>query len=427
MMEDRNGAEKGSGGIPRDVPENSPGSPSSPSFADPIKDALSRMQAGQGISTDEMKSRSVSLLSSRLGTNPDSVLAAFALGSAGVQADHSHYFNGFALLKPMHSGTAVAVGFSEETGVRLVVENVPEVTQFELDTPGDDIEDLNVRTVRELLMTLPNRPGRGLDIAIVSMVPSRLESAYLSSLSVSLIRAVEVRLGIRREENERIQAINESIERVLSYPFSVAYVIAAKSETADSFVLVDTETLEHLVVGSSGTTEPGWALVDTRADQQTSDRKARSEWAQEILTRLQQKQFSDLTSLRDLEHRDLEAATYLLPRRMRPGLKYLVTENRRVQRLVAAIRNEDWQLMGALMFMSHASRRDDWAITSPIQNFVVNEAERFSIEGVYGATQIGEGSFVLIAGQPFRLPAFLDHLRSSWPPNASGGPETFIL
>jgi len=112
---------------------------------------------------------------------------------------------------------------------------------------------------------------------------------------------------------------------------------------------------------------------------------------------------------------------------MRPGLKYLVTENRRVQRLVAAIRNEDWQLMGGLMFMSHASRRDDWGITSPIQDFVVDEAERFTIEGVYGASQVGEGSFVLIAGQPIRLPAFLDHLRNSWPAHASGRPETFIL
>ena len=327
----------------------------------------------------------------------------------------------------MRSGTAVAVGFSEETGVRLVVESMPEVTQFELDAPGDDIEDLIVRMVRELLMTLPRRLDRGLDVAIVSGVPSRLESAYLSSLSVSLIRAVEELLGIRREENDRVLAIKDSLERVLSYPFSTAHVIAAECETAGSFVLVDTETLEYLTVDSSGTTEPGWALVDTQADRQAADRKARSEWAQEILARLQQKKFSHLTSLRDLEHRDLEMATQLLPRRMRPRLKYLVTENRRVQRLVAAIRNEDWQLMGALMFMSHASRRDDWAITSPVQNFVVDEAERFSIEGVYGATQIGEGSFVLIAGQPIRLPAFLDHLRSSWPPHASGGPETFIL
>ncbi|TDI72236.1 MAG: hypothetical protein E2O85_00820 [Bacteroidetes bacterium] len=406
--------------------KNLPGSALS-SFTGPLKDALNRMQVGQGISPDESKSRSISLLSSLSEFDSDSVSTAFTFGSAGVQADHAHYFNGFALLKPMRRGTAVSVGISEGTSVRLVVGSEHESSVFELDSLQDDTQDLVVRIVREMLTSLPIPPPRGLDVAIVSAVPAGFTSAYISSLSVSLVRALEELLGIEREENERVKSINESLERVLSYPLSVAFVIASESASPDSFVLVDTETLEHLILDDSSTTVPGWALIDTQGDHETTDRAGRSKRAQEILARLQQKQFSELSSLRDLEHRDLETASHLLPRRMRPGLKYLVTENRRVQRLVAAIRNEDWQLMGGLMFMSHASRRDDWGITSPIQDFVVDEAERFTIEGVYGASQVGEGSFVLIAGQPIRLPAFLDHLRNSWPAHASGRPETFIL
>lgn len=439
MTEDRNDSENGpdreSGSLDHTVPGQSlsnvsntvPGDAPRPSFVDPLKDALIRMRDDKAGSPSEFETRSVSLLSSRLGTASEPVSVNFAFGSVGVQADHSHYFNGFALLKPMRNGTAVAVRFSDSTGIRLVVEGVPEISKFGLNTEGDDTEALIVRTVREILAGMPKPFDRGLDVAVVSAVPLGLESAYLSSVCVSLARAADDLLGSHRGKKDRIQAIKGSLKRILPYPFSIGYVIAAANEKPDPFLLVDTETMESLSLDSSSSTEPGWALVDTVPGAKMSDRKARSDRAQEILTRLQQKQFSALTSFRDLEHRDLENASQLLPRRMRPGLKYLVSENRRVQRLVTAIRNEDWQLMGALLFMSHASRRDDWAITSPIQDFVVEEAERFSIEGVYGATQIGEGSFVLIAGQPIRLPAFLDHLRSNWPAHALGRPETLIL
>ncbi|NNE36114.1 MAG: hypothetical protein HKN13_12805 [Rhodothermales bacterium] len=194
-----------------------------------------------------------------------------------------------------------------------------------------------------------------------------------------------------------------------------------------AFILVDTETHEHLSLDVPDRIRPEWALVNTATEKLKTGRAARKQWSLEIFDRLQQKKFSMLNSLRDLEHRDLENALHTLPRKMRPGLRYLVTENRRVQRMVVAIRKRDWQLMGALLKMSHASRRDDWMITSPIEDFVVEEAERFSLEGVYGATQTGEGSFILVAGQPLTLPAFLDHLRRSWPAQASKTPETFIL
>lgn len=399
----------------------------SPSFTEPLRHALDLMQDRELLTPDQHKSRAKRLLFDRFETGGQHVQVAFSNGSAGIQADHTHYFNGFALLKPMRRGTAVAVRFTESNEVRITLEGVPDTYAFELGAARVDTDPAVVQSIRVMLESMDPEMRRGLDVALVSTIPEGLVSSSLASAGTATVQAVLIAYSREMSTKESSKLIKRGLETVLHVPVSAAYIIAATAHDAKDFVLVDTETFEYLSIDVPDRTGPGWVLVDTATSKQKTTRNTRSAWSQEILERLRQKKFTNLKSLRDLEHRDLETAVSVLPRKMRPGLRYLVTENRRVQRLVVAIRNRDWQLMGALLKMSHASKRDDWSITSPMEDFVVAEAERFSLEGVYGATQTGEGSFILIAGQPFRLPAFLDNLRSNWPAQASAGPDTFIL
>jgi len=399
----------------------------SPSFAEPLKHAMHRVEENESLTPDQHKSRAERLFSDRFEAGKSDVHVAFSPGVVGIQADHTHYFNGFALLKPMRRGTAVAVRLTERKKVRLVFEGVPEPVAFEIGTVGVDSDSHVVQTIRVLLDSMDLRVHRGMDIAVLSTVPDGLVSSALGSIGIATVKAVSTACRREMSTKEESMLIKRGLEAVLSVPVSAAYVIAISEHDAQAVMLVDTETFEYLSVDVPERTGPGWALIDTARLKQTSNRNSRFAWSQEILERLQQKKFAELSSFRDLEHRDLETAVHVVSRKMRPGLRYLVTENRRVQRLVVAIRNQDWQLMGALLKMSHASKRDDWLITTAMEDFVVNEAERFSLEGVYGAAQTGEGSFVLVAGERLRLPAFLDHLRSNWPAQASADPETFIF
>ncbi len=399
----------------------------SPSFAEPLKHALNSMQDRESFTPEQYKSRAKRLLFDRFEAGGPHVPVVFSHGFAGIQAEHTHYFNGFALLKPMRQGTAVAVRLTKGNEVRITLEGVPDKYAFESGAARVDTDPGLVQTIRVLLESMDLGIHHGMDVALVSTIPEGLVSSALASAGTAVVQAVLAACSREMSTDERVKLIKRGLETVLHSPVSAAYMIAAAAQNAQDFVLVDTETFEYLPVDVPDGTGPGWAVVDTAQPKQKASRNTRFAWSQDMLERLRQKKFAELTSLRDLEHRDLETAVSMLPRKMRGGLRYLVTENRRVQRLVVAIRNRDWQLMGALLMMSHACKRDDWLITSPIEDFVVAEAERFSLEGVYGATQTGEGSFILVAGQPFRLPAFLDHLRSHWPAQASAGPETFIL
>ena len=148
---------------------------------------------------------------------------------------------------------------------------------------------------------------------------------------------------------------------------------------------------------------------------------------EDVLGTLQKDTFPKLTSLRDLEHRDLDRALGALPRRLRPYLRHLVTENRRVQKLVAAVRRNDWQMFGALLLMSHASTRTDWDSTGARVDFVVEQVEQMTLEGMYGGFMSGRGGCVLVLGQPFTVPRALDRIADAFEAHFGARPDTMLL
>jgi galactokinase len=153
----------------------------------------------------------------------------------------------------------------------------------------------------------------------------------------------------------------------------------------------------------------------------------RSEKAANVTRKLQKKEFDQIKSLRDIEHRDLERALQAVGRRHRSALRHLVSENRNVQKGVVAVRKGDWQFLGALMMISQASKTNDWDTTGPVHEMVTDLAESASLDGIFGVVQTGEGGCMLVAGQPFSLPAFLDSVRENADEHTSESIETFII
>ena len=108
-------------------------------------------------------------------------------------------------------------------------------------------------------------------------------------------------------------------------------------------------------------------VVDTRAVHSHSDggygeRRADCEAAAAEL---------GLESLRDAEEADLER---LADERLRRRARHVLTETGRVTEVVAALEAGDWPRVGALFTESHASMRDDFEISSPELDAVVDTA-----------------------------------------------------
>jgi len=328
-------------------------------------------------------------------------------------ADHTHYFDGFSLHLSVPFGVAVAVREASGSAGRVVVApafgNGNPLVQDASDPAG--VTNPIARVAAETAANL--RESGSLDMAVVPHTPISMRSGSDAATAVATARAVDAIRAGAMPANELLIGGAGAIEKVSGGPFSVGYLLASAVTEKHSFILADTATLEALPLDLPVVDRPGFALVDC-AQESPSARHSTAE-RQERVTRaveaLRSGAFPEIESLRDLHHKDLEKALAAIPRKLRPVVQHLVSENAKVQRLVAAVRKRDWQMFGALLIMSHASKRSEWGVTTDETDFIVEQAEQMSLEGIYGATHVGEvNDAVLIVGQPFSVPPFLEHL-----------------
>jgi galactokinase len=102
-----------------------------------------------------------------------------------------------------------------------------------------------------------------------------------------------------------------------------------------------------------------------------------------------QKRWPDIRALRDATSRMLHDASDLLPERVARRCRHVVTENERVLEAAEALRDGDARRFGARMWQSHESMRDDYEISLPEIDRLVERA--MATEGCFGARLTGAG------------------------------------
>ena len=105
-------------------------------------------------------------------------------------------------------------------------------------------------------------------------------------------------------------------------------------------------------------------------------------------------------SLRELSPKDLALAYGKLPDLLSRRVRHVITENARVLDAVRALENCDLQLLGDLFRQSHASMRDDFEVSIPEIDLLVDLANGEA--NVYGArlTGGGFGGSIVVAAMP---------------------------
>jgi galactokinase len=157
----------------------------------------------------------------------------------------------------------------------------------------------------------------------------------------------------------------------------------ASSLADDSTALfLDTRTLRYQKVPLPAGTE--LAVVDSgvshrHASGEYRTRRQECERAAELL---------GVAQLRDLDRADLwRLAT--LPEPLDRRARHVITENARVRAAVAAMQEGDAERLGGLIDASHESLRDDYEVSVPEVDLLVEIAQ--AEPGVYGARMTGGG------------------------------------
>jgi galactokinase len=339
--------------------------------------------------------RATAAFASRFGGRP--TWAASAPGRVNLIGEHTDYSGGFVL--PIAIDRAcIAVGApakGRETRVFSVDLNAE--AGFDLTAPlraGPEAGSNSVARgswpsyVAGVAAQFQRLPGLGLvnlDIVIASSVPVGSGLSSSASLEVAVATVLEESTGVRLQPERKALLCQAAEHEFAGVPCGIMDQFISVMGRAGYALLIDCRA-------QRGTTIPGPAgasvvVINTNIHHAL----ASGEYAVRKAACVSAAGKLGVPELRDVGGPDVESAGTAagLSDIERRCVRHVVGENARVLEAAAALRAGDLRAFGRLMLESHASLRDDYRVSCPELDTVVDAAQR--TPGVFGARMTGGG------------------------------------
>lgn len=317
----------------------------------------------------------------RFGSSPDILIRS--PGRVNLIGEHTDYNDGFVLPLAIERALWIALRPRSDDTVRIWSALGDQWADFSLSSlsPGGGWVSY-VQGVANELITAGKEPG-GWEGTIVSDIPTGAGLSSSAALELGSARAfsavsgfvwdpVEMAVISQRAENDwvgmncgimdqLICAAGQPDQALLIDCRALTWTPAAVP-TGAVVVVLDTSTRRELV---------GSAYNDRVAGCQEAARAF------------------GVAALRDLDRETLEAGGHRLDPTVFRRARHVVSENTRTLDMAAALNRGDLAAAGRLMAASHTSMRDDFEISSPALDAMVDAAAQSP--GCYGARLTGGG------------------------------------
>lgn len=310
---------------------------------------------------------------------------ACAPGRVNLMGEHTDYNGGFVLPTAIAQQTEVELSPRSDEVVRVAsahVDGGSQPLQYRLgeEAPIKGWLDY-VQGVTHLLLVEGHRLG-GFEARLSSQVPLGSGLSSSAALVVSLLRALREAFGLSLTDVALARLGQRAECEFVGAPVGIMDPMACSLASLGVALFIDTETLQYekvplpasleLIVINSG-------IAHSNAGGEYRVRRAECERAARLL---------GVKQLRELSESDVPRAL-ALPEPLGRRVRHVVTENARVLATVEALKTEKRSQLGLLLSASHASMRDDYQVSIPEIDLLVDlaKAER----GVLGARLTGGG------------------------------------
>lgn len=301
------------------------------------------------------------------GREPD--VGASAPGRVNLMGEHTDYNGGPVLPTPVPRRTSVALARRADARVRVWSDGFPVSGPEEYALGSEAPRGTWVDYVQGLTAVLRGEGCRlgGFDLAITSEVPAGSGLGSSAALEVAVLRALRVAFALPIDD-VRLAVLGQRAEReFVGAPVGIMDQLVATLGAPGSALLIDTRTLRTERIPLPP--EVGLVVMDTgvRHAHARGDYRVRQE---ECARAAEALGVSCLASL------GLEALprVAVLPAPLDRRARHVVTETARVGRAVEALRRGDLEALGTIFAESHASMRDDFEVSTPEVDALVDAA-----------------------------------------------------
>ena len=316
-------------------------------------------------------------------------LVVQAPGRVNLIGEHTDYNDGFVLPCAIDFHTLIAARPRADMLVRIVAADYGDaVDEFRLDAPITPRPDaLWANYVRGVVKVLLERGValRGADLAIAGNVPQGAGLSSSAALEVATGQVFKSLQGLAELSATQLALIGQQAEnQFVGVNCGIMdQLISARGEAGHA-LLIDCRSLDARPVPLP----PGVAVMIVHS------RVKRGLVESEYNTRRKQCEAAarhyGVKALRDVDLAALEARAAGLDAVTLRRARHIVTENQRTLDAAAALTRGDLVALGQLMADSHASMRDDFEITVPAIDRLVEIAAQ-TIGSAGGARMTGGG------------------------------------
>jgi galactokinase len=286
---------------------------------------------------------------------------ADAPGRVNLIGEHTDYNGGFVLPSALPQRTVVELARRSDDTVRVASADVaggaaPVEYRLGAEAPGRDWLDY-VQGITAVLRADGCSLG-GFECRIASRIPVGSGLASSAALEVALLRALRTAFDLALDDVALALAAQRAESDFVGARVGIMDQMAASLADERSALFLDTRSRAWeriplpagaaLVVIDSG-------VAHRNVGGEYNARRAECERAATLLR---------VPALRDVASTRLDEVA-ALPEPLGRRARHVVTENARVLDAVAALRAGDVGRLGALLDASHASLRDDFAVSTP--------------------------------------------------------------
>ncbi|MET8567754.1 galactokinase [Streptomyces sp. NPDC004783] len=322
------------------------------------------------------------------GADPHGVWAA--PGRVNLIGEHTDYNDGFVMPFALPHTAVAAVSRRDDGVVRLhsadIGQGVTELRVADL-APGTDTSWTAYPAGVVWALREAGHEITGADVHLASTVPSGAGLSSSAALEVVVALALndlhDLGLGGRR-----LARLCQRAENVyVGAPVGIMDQTASACCEAGHALFLDTRDLSQRRIPFDLAAEGMRLLVvDTRVEHSHSEgeygrRRAGCEKGAALL---------GVDALRDVPYEELDAALERLgdEDEVRRLVRHVVTEDRRVERVVSLLESGDLRAIGPVLVEGHVSLRDDFRVSCPELDLVVDTATG---AGALGARMTGGG------------------------------------
>lgn len=315
--------------------------------------------------------------------------AAVAPGRVNLIGEHTDYNDGFVLPLAIEKYSVVVAARRGDGLASMRSTGFEGVAEFEVGPalcPGQPGWANYVKGAVAGCLQAGLTPG-GFDALLDSAVPAGGGLSSSASIEVAMATLMEALSGRALDPLDKALLCQQAEHRFAGMPCGIMDQLVVTTGQRGSALLIDCRSgqtravplddpaVEVLIINSNVKHELVGSVY--------ANRRAQCEAAAAAL---------GVTSLCDATMGQLEEACARLDGSVYRRARHVISENQRTLSVAAALASHDWSAVGAGMFASHASLRDDFEVSTPELDTLVDLArQRHPDGGVIGSRMTGGG------------------------------------